>query len=185
MKVCPNCRSQLNDDALFCKVCGTNVANMGGNGYQNQGYGNQQEYNNQNGYGNQQGYNNQNSYANQQSYIPNWYDHTTEFERKDVSENKVYAMAAYLLGTIGVIIALLASRDSEYVKFHVRQSLKFTVTKILIGIVTLILCWTIIVPIAAGITILVLGVVKIICFFQICSGKSVEPVILRSLGFMR
>ena len=48
-----------------------------------------------------------------------------------------------------------------------------------------LLCWTIIVPIAAGIAYIVLAVVKIICFFQICSGKAKEPAIIRSFGFLK
>ena len=28
-------------------------------------------------------------------------------------------------------------------------------------------------------------VLKVICFFQICSGKAKEPAIIRSLGFLK
>lgn len=48
------------------------------------------------------------------------YDHTAEFDAKDVSNNKVYAMLLYLMGIVGIVIALLASRDSDYLKFHIR-----------------------------------------------------------------
>ena len=113
------------------------------------------------------------------------YDHTSEFDAKDISDNKVYCMLAYLLGTVGVILALLASADSPYTKFHIRQALKFTVVNILLAIVTAILCWTIIVPVAAGIMFTVLFVIKIICFFQICGGKAKEPAIIRGLGFLK
>ena len=94
-------------------------------------------------------------------------------------------MLVYLLGTMGIIIALLAARDSNYIAFHVRQAMKITVTTILTIIVTAILCWTIIVPIAAGIFLTVIYVIKIICFFQICSGKAKEPAIIRSIGFLK
>ena len=33
-------------------------------------------------------------------------DHTAEFDPKDISENKVLAMVPYLMGWIGIIIAL-------------------------------------------------------------------------------
>ncbi|MDD6679504.1 MAG: zinc ribbon domain-containing protein [Firmicutes bacterium] len=119
----------------------------------------------------------------QPEYNP--YDHTAEFEPRDISQNKVICMLCYLLGTVGVIMALLASSNSPYTAFHVRQALKFTVVTVLVGILSALLCWTILVPIAGGIFLVVLYVVKIVCFFQICQGKAVEPVIIRSLGFLR
>lgn len=113
------------------------------------------------------------------------YDHTAEFDATDISENKVFAMLPYLLGTIGIIIALLASNTSQYVRFHVRQAIKFTVCSILAGICAVILCWTFIVPIAYIILAMVFLVLKIICFFQICGGKAKEPAIIRDLGFLK
>lgn len=115
--------------------------------------------------------------------IPEW-DHTAEFDPKDVSDNKVIAMLVYLLGVVGILIALL-SQNSPYVSFHVRQALKFLVIETLVGIATAVLCWTIIVPVAAGIFYLVLLVVKIICFVSICKGEAKEPVIIRSFSFLK
>lgn len=110
------------------------------------------------------------------------YDHTAEFDPADISENKVIAMLVYLLDAIGIIIALLASSTSKYAGFHVRQALKITVLEILLGICCIIpiLGW-----IAAGVGLCVLLVVKVIAFVQICQGKAVEPVIVRSFGFLK
>ena len=94
-------------------------------------------------------------------------------------------MLVYLMGSIGIIIALLASRNSKFVDFHLRQALKFLVVEILIGLITVVLCWTIIVPIAAGIMYVVLTILEIICFFQVCSGKAKEAPIIRSLNFLK
>ena len=69
--------------------------------------------------------------------------------------------------------------------FHVRQVLKFTVVNILMWICAGVLCWTFIAPIAAGIMSVVFLVIKIICFFQVCSGKAKDPAIIRSLGFLK
>ncbi len=113
------------------------------------------------------------------------FDHTAEFDPRDISENKVIAMCVYLLGAIGILIALLASKESPYAAFHVRQGLKFTVVITLTGILSALLCWTCIVPAAAGILMIALFVVKIICFFNVCNGKAVEPAIIRSLGFLK
>lgn len=156
MKVCPNCQTQLQDNDAFCTNCGAQLGAAS-------------------------------SVPPQQPYAAPYdpYDHTSEFDPKDISDNKVISMLVYLMGPIGIIIALLASGTSPYAGFHVRQALKFSVVEILLGLVTVLLCWTIIVPIAYGIFALVLFVIKIICFFQICSGKAKEPAIIRDLGFLR
>lgn len=115
-----------------------------------------------------------------QPYDP--YDHTAEFDPKDISDNKVFAMLCYLMDFIGIIVALLATHSSKYTMFHVRQALKITVVSILSVFVLIIpfLGW-IAFPILQGI----LWVIKIISFFQICSGKAKEPAIIRSFGFLR
>ena len=163
MKNCIKCRTPLDDNAEFCTNCG-----------ERQPHAQQQTPPPP-----------QPQYQQQYYAAPDPFDHTSEFSAKDVSDNKVMAMLMYLMGTIGIFIALLAGTNSPYVGFHVRQALKFVVANVLLGIVSLILAFTIIVPIAAGIMMLVLFVVKIIAFVQICQGKSVEPYIIRSLKFMR
>ncbi|MEI3221687.1 MAG: DUF4870 domain-containing protein [Dorea sp.] len=141
-------------------------------GVQNPNYGQSQNYGQQGGY--------------QPNYTPyDPYDHTSEFTAKDISDNKVIAMLVYLMGTIGIIVALLASKDSPYLSFHVRQALKFTVLEVLTGIITLLLFWTFIVPIAAGIFGIVLFVCKIIAFFSICKGNAKEPYVVRSFNFLK
>lgn len=158
MKNCPNCGNQINDDAAFCPFCGSRFNQQAAS----QGYA-----------------------VPPQVIMVAPYDHTREFDGKDISDNKVYCMVIYLMGVVGVIIGLLAAQSSPYVAFHVRQALKFTVVDTLLGIVALVLCWTVLIPIAAGIAFAVLYVVRIICFVQICEGKALEPVIIRSLGFLK
>lgn len=159
MKICPTCRAQLTDETSFCPMCGAQVP---AGAPQNPGY--QQPY----------------------PYAPaDPYDHTAEYDPKDISDNKVYAMLLYLLGIPGIIIALLAANSSKYVSFHLRQALKFTVVETLMTLAATFLAFTFIVPIAAGIMVCVLFVIKIICFFQICGGKAKEPAIIRGLGFLK
>lgn len=164
MRNCPTCGNQIDDNAVFCPYCGTRF-----------GQAPQQEMG--------QPASGAMPMNNVIMIAP--YDHTMEFDPQDVSDNKVYCMALYLMGVLGVIIGLLAAQKSPYVMFHVRQALKFTVLEILIGMCALVLIWTLIVPIAALIMLAVLWVVRIICFVQICMGKAVEPVIIRSLGFLK
>ena len=157
MKNCPNCNTPCEDNVAFCQTCGAPLNGQPAPNYNN-------------------------AYAAPQT--PE-YDHTAEFDAKDISDNKVIAMLIYLMGTIGVIIALLCSKKSPYVEFHLRQGLKFMVLQYLLLIVTALLFWTFIVPFAAVIALGVLSVLEIICFFQVCGGKAVEPAIIRSLKFMK
>lgn len=131
MKTCTNCGAQLNDEAMFCTQCGKNIEAEAAQGVppvqdQNQQYQQYQQQYDQNQY--QQQYQ-QNQY--QQQYQPkvDIYDHTAEFDPKDISDNKVYCMLVYLASWLGIIVALLASgaSKSEYVNFHVRQALKISV----------------------------------------------------------
>ncbi|MGI5888302.1 MAG: zinc ribbon domain-containing protein [Oscillospiraceae bacterium] len=175
MKVCPNCGANVEDDTQFCPNCGFNFAT--GQQPQSQPQPQEGQY--------QQGPYQQGQYQQpvQPAYDP--YDHTAEFEAEDISNGKPYAMLLYLTGAIGIIIALLASHDSPYLKFHIRQIIKFTVCDVLIGVISAVLCWTIVVPIAGAVCYVILFVVRIICFVNICQGKSKEPAIIRGLKFLK
>ncbi len=111
-------------------------------------------------------------------------DHTAEFDAKDISDNKCFAMLPYLLSFIGVIIALLASSASPYTMFHVRQGLKIMVCEFLVLIVGMIvpfLGWFIVLPIG----MVILEVVAIICFFRVCKGQAKEAPIVKGLKFLK
>lgn len=173
MKYCPNCGSGVVDEATFCPNCGNSVSNPA-----NPAPGYNPNYNPNPGYA--PGYNPPPVYP---AYDP--YDHTSEFDPKDVSENKVICMLIYLASYIGIFVALLMAKSSKYVSFHVRQALKIEVALLLASLIAGVLCWTVIVPIAYGILVVALAVIRIICFFQICKGQAKEPAIIRSLKFMK
>ena len=92
-------------------------------------------------------------------------------------------MLIYLSGVVGIIVALLVSRDSAYIKFHVTQYVKFLIAFTLVSLITAVLAFTVIVPIIGGIALIVLLVCDIISFFKAASGKSVEMPIIRSINF--
>ncbi len=170
MKICTHCNTQAEDTAVFCCNCGTPFAT---------------EDTAQNTYTPPQ----QNYYQPPatQPYAPVFdpYDHTAEFDPKDISENKVVSMLVYLMGAVGIIIALLVGNNSPYAAFHVRQALKFTVVEILATIGMVLLFWTGIAVIAYAILMCALLIIKIVCFFQICGGKAKEPAIIRGLDFLK
>ncbi len=149
---------------------------------QNQNQQNQQYYQNPNP---NQGYA-PNGYQ-QQPYAPKYnpHDRTAEFDAKDISDNKVWALLPYIASILGILVAKICAPNSAFVDFHARQAMKFFVTSWALGLVIAILCWTIIVPIVGVIAMGVLGVVQIITLVQACMGKAVEPVIIRSLPFLK
>ena len=110
------------------------------------------------------------------------YDHTAEFDPKDISENKVLAMLVYLMGILGVIVAALMSNQSKYVAFHVRNSMKFMVCMILLAVCCIIpiLGW-----IVCGVGAIIIFVLEIIAFIQVCKGQAKDPAIIRELKFLK
>ena len=178
MKNCPVCNAQLNDEAAFCTPL------RDGQGPEAQAAP-QSEGNPAPGAAPQAAYQPPQQNPAQAAPYVDPYDHTKEFSAQDISDNKVFAMLMYLTGWIGIIIALLASKESRYVAFHLRQALKIEVVGILLVLISAVLFWTFIIPIAGGVCMIILLVLRIISFFQICSGKAKEPDIIRSLGFLR
>lgn len=112
-------------------------------------------------------------------------DHTAEYDPADIAENKLYGILVYGLGIIGVIVALLGAPNSPYTRFHIRQSLKLTITEVILGFLTVVLSWTIIVAVAGGICFIILAVIQIICFVRACKGEAKEPPIIKGFGFLK
>lgn len=170
MKTCPKCNTQLADDAMFCTNCGTSFQNANPQPQQNAYQNNAQQ-----------------NYAQPVAPVVNVYDHTAEFDPQDVHDNKIFAILCYIMGIVGIIVALLArsSVNSPYLSFHIKQSLKISITAVLVSIISVVLAWTCIVFIAGMVCNVILEVVAIICFFQTCSNKSVEAPIVRSLPFLK
>lgn len=109
-------------------------------------------------------------------------DHTAFYDAKDISDNKIMAMLPYIMGWVGIIIALLAANTSAYAGFHVRQALKIQITmtlSLVLGIIP-VLGW-----IAIGVWSIIALVLNIIGFFNVCSGKAKEPAIISSFGFLK
>lgn len=122
-------------------------------------------------------------------------DHSAEFNEKDISENKVSAIAAYLLGPIGIIIALLIARDSAYTAFHVRQALKITICSVLLELLATVFALFGMIPLV-GIIFRIMFVIicaawfgvlilRLIAIAQVSSGEAKEPVIIGNFTFLK
>lgn len=161
MKTCPHCGNSIADEAGFCPFCGMQFGQQAGAAY----------------------YPPQGGYAPGAVRMP--YDHTAEYEAQDIADNKLFCMLFYLLGILGVLVGLLACKSSPYAMFHIRQAVKIAVLTAIVSLCTLVLAWTLIVPLAAAVCYVILVVVRAICFVQVCSGKAVEPVIVRNFTFLK
>lgn len=167
MKNCPNCRAQAKDEALFCPVCGTMldvVPQLSVEYFQPEPQ--------------------QIPVSMPVTAVHDVFDHTSDYAADDIRENKLPSMAAYLLDFIGVIIALLMCPSSAYGRFHIRQALKFIILEALITAVSLLLCWTFIVPILGIVALLVLIILKTVCFVDVCKGRAKDAVLLRKIKFL-
>ena len=109
-------------------------------------------------------------------------EHTAEFDPKDISDNKVIAMCPYLFSVIGIIIALIASKESPFVSFHVRQAMKILICEIIVCVLVIIpfLGWFVI-----GVWYLISFVLFIIGFINVCCGKAKEIPIISSFKFLK
>ena len=110
------------------------------------------------------------------------FDHTADYDAADISDNKVYALSAYLFSFFGVLLCHVLSKESPYAQFHAREALKIDVVIIVVYILSVLLCWTCIVPVAGAVFEIILLVVKIISFVQVCKGEAKEPWLIRSIG---
>lgn len=160
MVFCNNCGTQMDDNATFCPACGTRAETPV-----------TPDPNPVSG-----GY-----------YAPpvDPKDHTGEFTAEDVSENKVIAMLPYLFGLFGLLLSLIAASDSKYAAFHSRQALKIIVLSTLNSIILLLTCWLIIPILVCGVFSIVLFVVKIICFIDVCKGHAKDAPIIDSFSFLK
>jgi uncharacterized membrane protein len=98
---------------------------------------------------------------------------------------KPFAMLVYIGSIVGLIVSILMKKDSRYLDFHIRQSVKIYIIELLCVLLCMFLSWLIIPMIIAIIAIIVLLVVRVICFVQVAKGQSKEPEIIKSIGFLK
>lgn len=171
MKQCPNCKLNAADDRLFCEKCGTKLEVF----VPVQQEPPKPQFN----------YQPPNVPPVNPVVVIDEYDHTAEYDPAEIAENKLIAAVVYLLGVVGVVIALLAAKDSKYVMFHVKQELKFIIVSTVVTMAMALLSWTFIVPIIGAVVDVVLIVCELICVYNVLTNQVREAPIIRSLNFLK
>ncbi len=123
MAFCAKCGTQIGPDAKFCPACGTPVAPQ--QGTQGQA-------------GPQQG--GDNTRAQVEAVLDkfkNTADHTAQFSREDIEQNKAMAILAYL--GILVLVPIFAAKDSRFARYHANQGLVLLITMVSYWIIEKIL----------------------------------------------
>lgn len=209
MSVCKKCGTEVADDAAFCPECGSPLKDT----QQDQGVytepqsaaqpqdtplqqSAQQQYGSQGSYAQAQGYN-YNPNATETPHVATvnvnlGSDKTAMFDPQDISDNKVFALAAYMLGVLGLILASFAAHNSPYARFHVRQSVKLNVTGALLAFVAIVMLWILFVPIlgivfylCVAVCFVIIAVLYVICVINVFCGKAKEVPIVGSFKFLK
>lgn len=100
MAFCKNCGKELEEGAKFCTSCGKAVDENNGNA--TAGY-------------------TQDEFTKKFNEITDTEDKTAEFEKEDISANKVYALLSYI--SILFLVPLIAAPKSKYARYHANQGL--------------------------------------------------------------
>lgn len=201
MKICANCGTSVPDDAAFCNNCGSAMTETPASenasapvtpstdasdassqpapapvpapapapqpGFQQQSYG-QAPYQ---------------APQYQQPYVAfDPKDHTSEFDPKDIADNKLFAILPYLFSCIAGIIVGIYVKDSEFVKFHIKNSIRLDIAMLLLLCICIIPFIGWVVAILGLIVICVIDIIAIVWAFQ---GKAKELPIISSIGFLK
>lgn len=166
MNFCGKCGTQIGDGEKFCPSCGTP------SGAQEQPNQNTQQTNGQTDFGAKL------------TGLNNTADSTSEFDPKDITDNKAMAILAYF-GPL-VLIPILAAPSSKFSRYHSNQGLVLFLAEVAYGIVygiitalILAISWQLYFLISIiGIVGIVFAVLAILGIVNAAQGKAKElPVI--------
>lgn len=115
MAFCTNCGKELKETDKFCPFCGKAVEQPAKNTQENTYYA---------PVGNDFG-DKINEYAHTE-------DKTYEFDRMDISDNKVFALLSYI--GILVLVPIIAAPNSKFARFHANQGLALFIGEVAYGI---------------------------------------------------
>lgn len=128
MSFCTKCGAELKEDAKFCPACGAPTEPKAEPAAEEK----QPE---QNTY--QQ--NTTSDFAQKFDQFTDTEDRTAEFDKADISANKVYAILSYI-GFL-VLVPLIAVPKSKYARFHANQGLVLLIGEVAYSIVRSVLLY--------------------------------------------
>lgn len=114
----------------------------------------------------------------------NEWDKTEMFSDEEVKEYRLAAVLIYLTGIVGIILSLLINKESEYLKFHIKEGIKITVLSSLLIVISLLLCWTFIVPILSVICEILIIIISFVSAVWTIQGKSKNAFLIRNLTIL-
>lgn len=138
MSFCTKCGTELKEDAKFCPSCGAPTeqkAEPAAEEKQPEQNTYQQNTYQQNTY--QQ--NTTSDFAQKFDQFTDTEDRTAEFDKADISANKVYAILAYI-GFL-VLVPLIAVPKSKFARFHANQGLVLLIGEVAYNIVRSVLVY--------------------------------------------
>lgn len=133
MSFCTKCGTELKEDAKFCPSCGAPTE-------QKAELAAEEKQPEQNTY-QQNAYqpNSTSDFAQKFDQFTDTEDRTAEFDKADISANKVYAILAYI-GFL-VLVPLIAVPKSKYARFHANQGLVLLIGEVAYNIVRSVLLY--------------------------------------------
>ena len=112
-------------------------------------------------------------------------DHTAEFSAEEVAEYKLYATFVYISGLLGIILALIANKESAYLKFHIKQKMKMMLTMMAIMVVASVTAILVLPLLVASVLSLIISIANIICIVKTVQGKSIEPMLVKDIKILK
>lgn len=147
MAFCKNCGAELEEGAKFCPSCGKSTT--------------------------EEAPKTEESFTDKVAGLNNTPDTTAEYDPKDIEDNKVMALLAYI-GFL-FLVPLLAAKESKFARFHTNQGIVLFIAELILSIVAIIPILGWIVSTVGGIILFVLTILGIVNAVQ---GKAKElPII--------
>lgn len=146
MQYCKKCGAQLEDDAKVCTACGAPV---------------------------EEAANGAKDFSEKVAALNNTADHTDDYDAKDIEDNKLMGILAYL--GILVLIPIFAAKESKFARFHANQGLILLICSVIISAVSWIPILGWIVGAVGGLIVFILMIIGII---NVVGGRAKElPVV--------
>lgn len=119
--------------------------------------------------------------------LNNTKDYTSQFDPKDIEDNKIMGILAYLSWL--VLIPIFAAPNSKFARFHANQGLVLAIAEIACGILNSILGWIPVIRVVSGIICFLVGIVcfvlTILGIVNVANGKAKELPVIGSIRILK